>query len=102
MSCDELISSCEQVRKMAERIRVEMQHSSLMTQDIDHLFNDLTASIAYCLKNAQQKQQRAAQSSASFGQSEGLNASPGTASMAAEGESRGIAQHGFANHYVGA
>lgn len=101
MSCDELISSCEQVRKMAERIRVEMQHSSLMTQDIDHLFNDLTASIAYCLKNAQQKQQRAAQSSASFGQSEGLNASPGTASMAAEGESRGIAQHGFANHYVG-
>ena len=82
---------------MAERIRVEMQRSSLMTQDISHLFNDLSASIAYCLKNAQQKQQRAEQSSVSIQTSEAPNA----ASMAAEGESRGIAQHGFANHYVG-
>lgn len=81
---------------MAERIRVEMQRASLMTQDIGHLFNDLSASIAYCLKNAQQKQQRAEQASVSLQTAEASS----TASLAAEGESRGIAQHGFANHYV--
>ena len=54
MNCDELISSCEQVRNMAEQIRLEMQRNSLMTQDIDHLFNDLNFSINYCLKYTQQ------------------------------------------------
>ena len=54
MNCDELISSCEQVRNMAEQIRHEMQRNSLMTQDIDHLFNDLNFSINYCLKYTQQ------------------------------------------------
>lgn len=81
---------------MAERIRVEMQRSNLMTQDISHLFNDLLASIAYCLKNAQQKQQRAEQTSFSIQSTE----TPNAANLTAESESRGIAQHGFASHYV--
>lgn len=39
---------------MASRIRLEMQRSNLMTQDIEHLFNDLNNSIDYCLKNCEQ------------------------------------------------
>lgn len=122
MSPDELMSHCEQVRKMASRIRVEMQHSNLMTQDIEHLFNDLNSSIDYCLKNCQQyafpgclpcrmklrsSQEPSSDSSASSltpaasaasGASGASAASPGAS---VEGASRGVAQHGFSNRYVG-
>lgn len=54
MSCEDLLSSCEQVRKMADRVRMDMQRASLMTQDIEHLFNDLHFSLKYCIKYTQQ------------------------------------------------
>lgn len=54
MNCEDLLSSCEQVRKMSERIRYTMERSSFMTQDLDHLFNDLRFSIDYCAKYARQ------------------------------------------------
>lgn len=54
MSCEELLSSCEQVSKLAERVRMDMQRSNLMTQDIEYLFNDLHFCIKYCSKYTQQ------------------------------------------------
>ena len=111
MNCDELISSCEQVRNMAEQIRLEMQRNSLMTKDIDHLFNDLNFSINYCLKYTQQylfllsllihrKQARIAQSTSSESSSQDSKTVTPTSSMAPEQESRGTIQHGFSNRYV--
>lgn len=109
----ELLESCEKVRKMSSVIRQDMQRSNLMTQEIDHLFNDLNASIDYCMKNAQQyvlerefisrKQLRVTQysgsesvSSIATESSEPSKATP----LAEETQSRGIVQHGFQQRYV--
>ena len=54
MNCDELLNSCEQVRNMAQNIRSDIQRSNNMTQEIDHLFNDLFFTIKNCEKYAQQ------------------------------------------------
>lgn len=107
------LESCEKVRKMSSVIRQDMQRSNLMTQEIDHLFNDLNASIDYCMKNAQQyvlerefisrKQLRVTQysgsesvSSIATESSEPSKATP----LAEETQSRGIVQHGFQQRYV--
>ena len=113
MSPGELLESCEKVRKMSSVIRQDMQRSNLMTQEIDHLFNDLNASIDYCMKNAQpyvlerefisRKQLRVTQysgsesvSSIATESSEPSKATP----LAEETQSRGIVQHGFQQRYV--
>ena len=113
VSPGELLESCEKVRKMSSVIRQDMQRSNLMTQEIDHLFNDLNASIDYCMKNAQQyvlerefisrKQLRVTQysgsesvSSIATESSEPSKATP----LAEETQSRGIVQHGFQQRYV--
>lgn len=104
MNPGELLESCEKVRKMSSVIRQDMQRSNLMTQEIDHLFNDLNASIDYCMKNAQQKQLRITQYSASESTSsittESSESSKNTPPTE-ETQSRGIVQHGFQQRYVG-
>lgn len=99
---------------MSSVIRQDMQRSNLMTQEIDHLFNDLNASIDYCMKNAQQyirerwfttrKQLRITQYSASESTSsittESSESSKNTPPTE-ETQSRGIVQHGFQQRYVG-
>ena len=98
---------------MSSVIRQDMQRSNLMTQEIDHLFNDLNASIDYCMKNAQQyiqqgevisrKQLRVTQYSGSESVSSVTTESSEpskTAPLAEETQSRGIVQHGFQQRYV--
>ena len=107
MGCEELLSSCEQVCKMVDRVRVEMQRTNLMTQDIEYLFNDLHFCIKYCIKYTQQytlcsalmprKQARMVHYNTSSESS--ASASP-VSVMSSEQESRGTVQHGFFNRFV--
>ena len=113
MSPGELLESCEKVRKMSSVIRQDMQRSNLMTQEVDHLFNDLNASIEYCVKNAQQsvlwrfficrKQLRVTQYSGSESAgsiaTENSDLSKATP-LVEETQSRGVVQHGFQQRYV--